>query len=198
VREVDTLIGRKGREPHDSHETLCALLSRAGGPLERLFTINFQTSIKCSACNNTVKAKEINVYVACEPAASLAAGLSASHAPKKVEKRECDFCNRKADGVLRTVPKTPAPGMLVVRTAQRKLWMEHSVAYCGSRYRLRSVIVHLGSSECGHYAALVLDKAGKSWVICDDAVVRKASVPIIQGASHVSNPSTVIYERVVE
>nr|WRJ69655.1 putative ubiquitin carboxyl-terminal hydrolase [Oceanusvirus sp.] len=197
VRQVDTMIGRRGREPHDSHETLCAILDKAGGPLERLFTINFQRSVKCSSCGKTAKAKETNVYVACEHAASLAAGLAGSHAPTKVEKRECDFCDRKADGILRTVPKTPAPGMLVIRTCQRKLWMEHCIGYCGARYRLRSVIVHMGSSDHGHYAALVMDKSGKAWAMCDDDAVRRASVPIVQGASEISNPSTVIYERVV-
>ncbi|AUF82127.1 putative ubiquitin carboxyl-terminal hydrolase [Tetraselmis virus 1] len=196
-REIDSLINRKGREPHDSHETLCAIIDKLGGPFEKLFTINFQNTVKCTKCNKSDIKTETNVYVACEPiingnknSSSLAAGIANTHAPKNVRSRECDHCKKTADGVMRCVPKTPSPTVLVVRTAQTRLWAEHTLGYCGSKYKLKSVIIYLHGC---HYATLVF--TGKQWILCDDDTIRNVSVTMIQGASEIIHPSSIIYEK---
>jgi hypothetical protein len=194
VKEASDMIGRIGNEPHDSHETLCAVAARSPA-LERLFAIPCFTTVECEACGSQTRTDDTLAYAVCEPANSLLRGLEASHSPKRVESRRCDSCRRTADARMLCLPKVPAPGVLVVRTTRPDaLRIEHEIRYCGHRYSLRAVIVHTGDGASGHYSALVLD-GGSRWTACDDDDVRDASLPFRDGASEAPSPSTVLYER---
>lgn len=195
VRATDALIGRRGREPHDSHELLCALVDRLG--LDPCFAVNSVSGIKCGACGKEETRKEINIYVAAEPAASLGAGLAASHSPRWVEGRECDEgCGRRCRAVMRSVPRAPAPPVLVVRVSRGgpELWVEHALRYCGATYGLRAVIMYRGGGGGGgHYVCGVLE--GGRWRVHDDDEVGGADVATVSGASLLRDPHTVMYQR---
>ena len=199
VKDVGALIGRTGREQHDSHEVLCAIMDKIGGGFEKLFTVQLHTSIKCVACGQTAKIVESNVYIACEPGDtthhSIAVGLAAAHAPKRVHKRQCDFCRRTADGIMRTVPKTPAPHILVVRSSSPRIRVEHKLNYCGCKYRLRAIIVHRGSANFGHYTTLLFDDNIDKWVLCDDDSVSQVNVKTENGGSEIDGAAIVMYEK---
>lgn len=195
VRNMDILIGRRGHEPHDSHELICAIIDKL--QLDAYFNVNIVTGIKCGSCGNTDTKKETNIYVSSEPASSLAAGLTATHAPRWIEGRECDACRRKCRAAIRTVPKAPAPDILVVRVPQHKggVWIEHAFGYCGSRYRIRSVILYRGNGGGGHYTCSIWNTSKSRWTIHDDDDVRGASITFVSGASLILDAHTVLYER---
>lgn len=193
VRRIDKLIDRRGREPHDSHELICALVDSL--KMDSHFCVNLVTGIKCGACGNAGTKRETNIYITSEPAASVAAGLTAAHSPRWVEGRDCDEgCKRRCRAAMRTVPKGPPPGILMVRVSPGKsgLWIEHSFGYCGSTYRLRSVIMYRGNGDGGHYVCGVWD-AGK-WRVHDDDQTRGVTVTTVSGASLLQNAHTVLYE----
>ena len=198
VRAMDALIGRRGNEPHDSHELICALVDKL--ELDAWFNVNTVTGIKCGACGKAQAKRETNIYVSSEPAGSLAAGLTATHAPRWVEGRRCDACKRTCRAAVRSVPRTPAPDVLAVRAppegeGRGGLWIEHSFGYCGSRYRVRSVIVYRGDGRGGHYNCAVWSPSKAAWAVHDDDEVRGATITSVAGASLIRGAHTVLYER---
>lgn len=194
VRELDGLLGRRRHEQHDSHELICAVVDRLG--LDPRFTVRTVTGLKCGACGKVTAREETNIHVTAEPSASIASGLAAAHAPRWVEGILCDEgCGRRHRAAMRTVPKGPAPDVLVVRTTQGRLtWVEHGFAYCGDRFRLRAVVVYRGSGQGGHYTCCVLQDGGR-WVSYDDDSAGDAAVTTVSGASALPDVHTVLYEK---
>ncbi|XP_072233688.1 ubl carboxyl-terminal hydrolase 18 [Leuresthes tenuis] len=50
----------------------------------------------------------------------------------------------------------------------------------GGRYTLYAVVVHSGSSMCGHYTAYIRDRVNEHWHYADDSHVRQASWEEVQ------------------
>lgn len=199
VARMDKLIGRRAGEPHDSHELICAIVNKLG--LEPWFSINLTTGIKCTSCERADAIHETNIYVAAEPAASLAAGLTAAHAPRWIEGRECEGCQRRRRAAIRAVPRAPPPEVLMIRAPPPEVgggggtWIEHAFGYCGARYRVRAVILYRGDGRGGHYTCAVWYQTKSKWVVHDDDAIAGGTMTSVAGASLIRNANTVLYDR---
>jgi hypothetical protein len=194
VRALDSLVQRRNREPHDSHELLCRIVEALG--MEERFRVKLVTKLRCESCGKIGAARDSNIFVVSEPSGSVVSGLIAAHSPKWVEDRECDEgCRKRCRAAIRTVPRAPAPVSLMVRVSNGEpgTWVEHAVGYCGTTYKVRAVIVYKGNGRGGHYVCCIPSPGG-GWALHDDDDVRKTDVRTVSGASLIANAHTVLYE----
>lgn len=191
VVEAGILIGRNGSEPHDSHELICALIDHT--KTERCFRVSNVTRITCESCGNTETKSEKQTYVSSEPNYSLVDGIAATFSVKTVGGRKCDKCRKTCTAHLKTMPRKPAPVVLIVRVPGISLWAENEFVFCGARYALRAAIVYRGDGISGHYACVLRSIEG-SWTTCDDDRVFDAKFRSKNGATYIDNPNTFLYE----
>lgn len=191
VVEAGRLIGRNGSEPHDSHELICAIIEHTN--TERCFRVNNVTGITCGSCGNAEAKREKHTYVSSEPSESLVDGIAATFSVKTVGARECDKCRTKCTAHLKTMPRKPAPAVLIVRLTGSSLWAENEFVFCGVKYTIRAAIVYRGNGSSGHYACALRSSGGR-WTMCDDDSVFDATFRTKKGATRIDNPNTFVYE----
>lgn len=192
VVEAGQLIGRKGSEPHDSHELICALIDHT--KMERCFRVKTVTEITCGACGHTEAKREKHTYVSTEPSDSLVDGIAATLIVKTVGERKCDKCTKICAAHLRTILRKPAPAVLIVRVTGASLWAENEFLFCGTKYSIRAAVVYRGNGSSGHYACALRSSGGK-WTMCDDDSVFDTTFRTKKGATRFENPNTFVYEN---